>query len=403
MESPIVATEAMNVMPLLRPWLVVLVSMAMGCGAESGRDALSSGFGEDAGGAADSNGSASAGVSVSSTESGGTGPSSDSETPMDPSSDSDASASGTGGDDGHETAASAGDDGSVKFDLPIAEEGSAEGPMFDLGSSDDGGASGCGKIDFLFAIDNSTSMANVQAKLIANIGPFIDTIVANVQAQDYHLMVVDSDACVDGSGGSGPPECFAYPGCEQMLGAGQVRDCGVPNPPRFLTSDLPINDIKWSFECAANVGASGSATELTFTAIEEALTTHNAATGCNPGFVRQDAILVVIVITDDHTGWIGTDNANSIGSPGQWYDTILAAKGNKPENVVVLGFIPTIDGPKDCLGFWADGRSDRFIEFMNLWGDHGITASVCEPDYTPFFQRAVDLIDWTCGMFLPPD
>jgi len=244
-------------------------------------------------------------------------------------------------------------------------------------------------------------MTSIQAKLIANFGPFIDTIITNVKAQDYHVMAIDSDAC--GDGGFGPMgECAMYPGCGQTLGAGEVRNCGIADPPRFITSALAPAQIKSQFECAANVGAKGSSLELTFSAVEQAVTTQNAPGGCNPGFVRYDAVLVVVVITDEHTGWAGGDNANTVGTPQQWHDAILAAKGNIPDHVVVLGLIPTRDGPDDCLGFWSDGNSDRFIEFMNLWGAQGIMASVCEPDYAPFFQQAVNLIDSVCDEYIPP-
>ncbi len=246
----------------------------------------------------------------------------------------------------------------------------------------------CKKIDFLFAIDNSGSMKSIQQKLIMSFEPFIDAIVTNVDAQDYHVMVVDSDG-----GGQG---------CEHALGAGQVRHCEVPNPPRFLTSAAQVPRIRSAFECVANVGTMGSSLEMTFTAVEEAVTTHNASHGCNPGFLRHDAVLVVVIITDDHAGWFGEDNAQNVGTPRQWYETILAAKAYVPSHVVVLGFIPTRNGPDDCLDRWRDGDSDRFVEFMQLWGDQGITASVCEPDFGPFFQQAVELIDATCDAYVAP-
>ena len=71
-----------------------------------------------------------------------------------------------------------------------------EPEVFDVGAASDGGGSGdgCNKIDFLFVIDNSLSMADHQTALVSSFGPFMDTIFDTVQAQDYRIMVTDSDA-----------------------------------------------------------------------------------------------------------------------------------------------------------------------------------------------------------------
>src|SRR5688572_22431789 len=95
-----------------------------------------------------------------------------------------------------------GDAGDGDGAATVADETSAgledDGPggVFDLGPADDGipdPLEGCSKIDFLFVIDNSGSMGAHQTALITSFGPFIDTIFATVQAQDYQILVTDSD------------------------------------------------------------------------------------------------------------------------------------------------------------------------------------------------------------------
>jgi hypothetical protein len=255
------------------------------------------------------------------------------------------------------------------------------------------GGTGCEKIDFLFVIDNSGSMAPHQANLIANFGPFMDTIAAEVQGMDYHVMAIDSDACPNMLGSCTPTSC------EDTLGAGQVRNCNVPNGLRYLTSDLDLATIKSTFECTANVGDQGSAEEMPMTGMVEAIGPLNSAGECNDGFVRDDAILVVTVISDDHSGWFGNDNENGYGgTPESWYADVIAVKG-KPENVVVLSLVALLDD-QSCIGFGPE-ESDQFIAFTEMFGAHGIVASVCEQDYNQFFQSAVGLIDTTCDEFEP--
>ena len=58
-----------------------------------------------------------------------------------------------------------------------------------------GGSSGCDKVDFLFVVDNSVSMSDQQAALVASFPDFINTIQSTLSAtSDYHVMVVDTDA-----------------------------------------------------------------------------------------------------------------------------------------------------------------------------------------------------------------
>ena len=135
------------------------------------------------------------------------------------------------------------------------------------------------------------------------------------------------------------------------------------------------------------------------TGMVEAIGPLNSAGECNDGFVRDDAILVVTVISDDHSGWFGNDNENGYGgTPESWYADVIAVKG-KPENVVVLSLVALLDD-QSCIGFGPE-ESDQFIAFTEMFGAHGIVASVCEQDYNQFFQSAVGLIDTTCDEFEP--
>ena len=75
--------------------------------------------------------------------------------------------------------------------------GGTTGVKLDLGSQSDFGSQGgegCTKIDFLFVIDNSNSMANEQALLIDAFPGFVAAIEDGLpQATDFHVGVTKTD------------------------------------------------------------------------------------------------------------------------------------------------------------------------------------------------------------------
>ncbi|MFY0536731.1 hypothetical protein [Nannocystis pusilla] len=101
-------------------------------------------------------------------------------------------------------------DGLPKLDLGEQPEGTT--------GEDDPLAAGCKKIDFLFVVDNSGSMADEQANLIASFPGFIDTITNTLSAKDYHIMAVSTDngmntglssTCTNGTCNCTPPPSAA--------------------------------------------------------------------------------------------------------------------------------------------------------------------------------------------------
>ncbi len=309
----------------------------------------------------------------------------------------------------------------IKFDTP----GTATG-------ADDGGISdGCDKVDFLFVIDNSISMGDEQQNLANGFPQFIQTIQTEV-VSDYHVMVIDTDGedkfdedlaeCHDSKCiGEGPNEdcgvispqnmwtCGNLPpidACDPRLGAGIDHDdsparnsCGLVGGMRWFDDTQPDPDA--AFECIANLYA-GNSPELTMDAMLAALGPSMVGNGgCNEGFLRDDAVLVVTFITDEE------DNGDSMGDPASWYADLLALKGGNETAVVVLGLLgdtglPNAVCPPDSIPGSTGGEySPRLIEFVESFGDRGLWGSVCAPDYGPFFQEAVGLIDFACEEYTP--
>lgn len=320
--------------------------------------------------------------------------------------DSSASTSGGGPSDG-----TSGDD--IRFDLGYSTEGGGA----------EGGERGCEKIDFLFVIDNSGSMGDEQQNLVNSFPGFMQTIQSTLMAQNFHLLVTDTDAeslsftsvfvtpdgatcepapqcclgaCFGGNVSPPPAACNGTPcadivrptGCDVTLGAGKdedfaQNDCGISTGARYMVDSQP--DLPGTFECVALFGAGGDGNERPMEAMTQAIGPLSQAGGCNEGFVRDDAILVVTFITDEaETG--------SMGDPASWRQAVVDAKNGDENAAVVLGLI----GDGTC----AD-PAPRLREFAESF-PRGQWASVCASDYAPFFADAVSAIDAACDDFVPP-
>lgn len=304
-----------------------------------------------------------------------------------------------------------------------ADTGAVTGglPKFDIGGGATEGTTGvvdkgCTKADFLFVIDNSASMEDNQAALVASFPGFITAIKATLSASsDYHVMIVDSDddgrckqPCnMDSSDVIKYCSAVKYEACNAKLGACDLtRGAGVVHPVGLYASNkvcpiaggnrymLPEEpDLEAAFACVATVGTAGNPSERPMNGMTEALSpTLNDIGGCNQGFLRDDAILVITFISDD-------PNYEDIGKPQEWYDAVVAAKHGNKDAIVVAGLIPQPD--LGCAG-GGNINGKHWEEFLGLWGEHGVEGSVCEPDYAPFFTQAIAVIDEACDNFMPP-
>lgn len=257
-------------------------------------------------------------------------------------------------------------------------------PIFDTG--------GCRAIDFLFVIDNSSSMGAQQDRLQASFDGFIDAINnALADVVSYHVGVVTSDAYENNAAG-----CRALG--DLVTRTGGADAAGLNCAPfaageRFATQR---DDLSVKFPCMAQVGTSGSYQELPVSATVAALDPAQAQPGaCNAGFLRDDAILVVVLVTDDAPWSEVMDDAHPDADTSRWHDAVVAAKGGDEEALVVIGFVP--HGDVSCTG----GPSPNLSGFVASFGDQGVLASICLPDYAPVLASAIQTIGATCANFNP--
>jgi hypothetical protein len=278
------------------------------------------------------------------------------------------------------------------------------GAEHDLG---DGSPIGCnGKIDFLFVISRYAGMTGFQTQLRDAFPKFIDTIEAKFADFDYHIMVVDGDATwgVSTCDAKCPVQCVPdYPCdytptyCDMKLGAGTVfpaggdaanKPCGIDGGRRYMVTGQ--TNLKETFACAAQIGSSGR--DWMGEALTAAVHSNiNDPGGCNPGFLRDDALLMVTLISNtyDQEGkpW------GSTGTPETWAAAVRKAKGEDLESVVMLSILDASHNP-DCH------PEDRTCQLLKLF-PYSLVADRLDSDYGPAFDQATDLVETACADFIP--
>ena len=303
------------------------------------------------------------------------------------------------------TEASTGQPSSSSSDASGSE--SVGAARLDVPDTTGDGEPGCRKIDFLFVIDNSSSMADEQQRLIEGFPGFIAAVQETIREFDHHVMVITPE-----------PETMSYDPCDNLLGTGRVRDsegndCGLLDDflhgKRYI--DETHDDLEGAFSCVADVGIEGGGDEKVVWALADAITEHNGPGLCNEGFRRDDAILVVTIISDEEDNPndgppAGDTDLNSPGGPDLWREGLVEAAHGNDEAVVVLALVgdPDLaDGlcePYEGSGTGAEPgkRLRRLAESL----PYGSWASVCQDDYAPFFNEAIADIDSACANFVPP-
>ena len=173
------------------------------------------------------------------------------------------------------------------------------------------------KLDVIFMIDDSSSMAPLQTKLADQLPTFMDKLVdpSTGQLPDLHVGVISSsqgagawsdvNSCEpgypgddggkfqQGPGGIGSGACPDLHAGERYLKTG---DGTANNPPNF------DGDIRPLFKCMALLGQTGCGFESQFKSTLRALQKADMSAdqdADNGGFLRKDAILAVVMVTNE--------------------------------------------------------------------------------------------------------
>ncbi len=240
-------------------------------------------------------------------------------------------------------------------------------------------AEGCRKVDYLFVVDNSASMGDNQRRLIDSFDVFIEGVQRTQQdLESVHLGVVTTDQYL-----------AQGPGCDHVGGlvtrtAGHnssEADCGpYAEGHNYMTE---ADDFSQTFPCAAKVGTTGSSTEAPLQAVTAAVSGPLTEPGaCNDGFIRDDALLVVVIVTDE----------DDPGPVHHRYETLVEAKDGRSDNIVVVALIN--EPGTDCRLSGHASEGEELFAFASQFL-HSFVAPVCG-DHAAAFTQAVSVVQAAC-------
>lgn len=273
-------------------------------------------------------------------------------------------------------------------------------------STGDGGGEeeGCAKIDILFVVDNSGSMAQEQANLATNFPQFISVIEAS--GLDYRVAITTTgmDFTYNQALFPGGP---VIPNTQDGGDNGaMLQPAGCNLPRRWLQLGDP--NPAAAFACAANVGTSGPSDEMPLAAMRAAFD-DRVADGTNAGFRRPDALLAVVMLTDENdcsyeqTVTLGFSEflCESQMEPPANYVTFLdqlTGERGRWATAIIAGA-----GPGDCSSTFGDADyAERLAQFASSAGPaNAVLSSICVGDLTVGLSDALELFDTACQNFPP--
>ena len=160
-------------------------------------------------------------------------------------------------------------------------------------------------LDILFVIDTSSSMRLSQATLEANF-PLFMNVLENLPGglPNIHVAVISTDmgagdGSISGCTGTGNSGIFQYTArgacTDTTLAPGATFISNVNGVKNYTAAD--ISDV---FSCIAALGESGCGFEHQFASVMRALGADGvAAPAENAGFLRQDALLAIVMVTNE--------------------------------------------------------------------------------------------------------
>jgi hypothetical protein len=160
-------------------------------------------------------------------------------------------------------------------------------------------------LDILFVVDDSGAMGDEQEALAVTFGRFIDRLDSELGGRpNLHLAVTSTNVGTgpDGGGGdacSGQGDNGVFQVGDECPALDQpflidLADPDDPSAPR--TINYPEGQLAETFSCRAQLGASGCGFEQQLEAMRRALDGSNPE---NAGFLRRDAMLLVVFVTDE--------------------------------------------------------------------------------------------------------
>jgi hypothetical protein len=209
-------------------------------------------------------------------------------------------------------------------------------------------------VDILFVIDDSGSMDSHQTDLATNIGKFT-SVFLNGSVLDYNIGVITTTAALTQYD---PPDKNC---CGRMVGKTKVVNKATPLANQVLAENIMV-------------GTSGDSYEKVFDPVYLALTEPNLS-GANKGFLRRDATLVLIFITD-------AEDQSEAQSGNSVYNLMLKLKGGDTNKVLAYGAIVPSNDNLNCTRDQGYTKPVAIEAFLAIFSNRATnTMNLCDPDF----------------------
>jgi hypothetical protein len=285
--------------------------------------------------------------------------------------------------------------GPAMRDDNFGDDGSGSGSGSGNGS---GTSMQCNKMDIVFVVDDSGSMSEEQTNLASNF-PMFATVLSGYtvnggQPLDFRVGVTTTGRNLHYGGiipdELGPNGAFEH---QASCGTGPWLDPTDAN----LSHDLG---------CRAKVGTSGASQEMPLLMAKRAVS-DRIMDGTQAGFLRDDALLAVVMITDEDDSSNTQDGVDVpiAGLPINWnpsdevqfFDTL---KGNRTRWAAGV-----IAGDGDCSSSFGDAvDATRLKQFVQMANSNGTTqavfSSICDGDLTIGLTKALMAFQDACGQII---
>jgi hypothetical protein len=262
----------------------------------------------------------------------------------------------------------------------------------------------CNKMDIVFVVDDSGSMSEEQSNLGANF-PMFATVLSNFTTPDgehidYRVAVTTTGRDMDYTIQNGP---ITLPTHEDGDNGAFRDNCGMTK--RYLEpTDASMSSM---LSCRANVGTSGPSFEMPLLMSKWALS-ERMQDGTNAGFLRDDALLGVVYVTDEDDASNTTNNWTITVSGGptpNWNPSDQVGFFDQLKGHRSKWAAGVIAGDGNCSSSFGDAvDAVRLKEFVNLANSGGsIQAtfnSICAGDLTAALQNILATFQTACGNIL---
>jgi hypothetical protein len=281
----------------------------------------------------------------------------------------------------------------------------------------------CTKMDILFVVDDSGSMAEEQSNLATNFVRFVE-VIESFRSEDGTQLDYRIGVTTTGRPTTTiiqfppafplPPMMIFEDGPNGALQQGS--GCGLMR--RWI--EQADGDVASKFSCVAQVGTGGSSMEMPLLMLERALT-DRVADGTNAGFLREDALLAVVVLTDEDD-CSRTDDPITLTIPDPFTmptAIIDECDPEAPELVPLDHFLSVYDtvkgdrgrwalamiagpGPGTCTSAFGDAiEGVRLRRFVDMAGENVTFSSICDGDLSGALMNALETFDAACQSFPP--